>query len=201
MSDLILVEQAGPILKIGINRPDKRNAMNQEMFRGLATAYTRLCDDPELRCGILYSTTDLFTAGLDLMDMASVLTGQDDAPQLVEEDQVDPFDWASVAGKQGRKRTKPIISAIQGKCYAAGIEVALGTDFIIATENAEFAQAEIRRGLMPLGGAIDRLVKYTGRANAMRWLLTGDIFDVHEAHRMGLVQEVVADGQALERAL
>ncbi len=116
LTDLILVEQTGSTLKTGINRPERRNAINQEMFRGLAAAYTRLCDNPELRCGILYSTSELFTADLDLMDMAAVLTGQEDAPQLVEDDQVDPFDWASVAGKQGRKRTKPIISAINGKC-------------------------------------------------------------------------------------
>ena len=203
MTDLISIEQRDHVLLIGLNRPDKKNAINTEMFRGLSTAYTQLCDDPALRCGILHSNADLFSAGLDLMDMAPALTGQEgnNLRTLTEDDQVDPFKWSSVGAKVGRLRDKPLIAAINGRCYAAGIELSLGADILLAEESSTFAQAEIRRGLMPLGGGIDRLVARAGWGNAMRWLLTGDEFDAKEAYRIGLIQEITPDGRVLDRAL
>lgn len=203
MTDLLKIEQSGAILTIGLNRPDKKNAMNTEMFRGLSAAYTRLCDDPELRCGVLYSTLDLFTAGLDLIDMAPVLSGQEGntVRPMTEENQVEPFNWCGVAGQVGRLRSKPMLTAINGRCFTAGIELALGTDIVVAEQSASFEQSEIRRGLMPLGGGVERLLGRAGWGNAMRWLLTGDRFDAAEAHRIGLVQELVPDGQAFKRAM
>lgn len=200
MTEFITLDTVGNILTIGLNRPEKKNAVNADMFRGLAAAYTHLCDDPNLRCGVLYSAAELFTSGLDLMDMAPLIMSGGDA-QLVAPDQVDPFNWGSVAGKQGRLRSKPVITAINGKCFTAGIELALSTDIIVADETAVFAQAEIRRGLTPLGGAVERFTTRFGWGNAMRWLLTGDSFDVHEAHRIGLVQEIAPDGKAFDRAM
>ncbi len=201
MSDIILTETVGPILTIGLNRPEKRNALNADMFRALSAAYTHLCDDPELRCGVLYSKADLFSAGLDLMDMASRLTGQQEADAMTADEQVDPFNWASVSGKVGRLRTKPIVTAINGRCLTGGLELALATDILIAEETTTFNQGEVRRGLIPLGGAIERFASRFGWGNGMMWLLTGDSFDAREAHRIGLVQEIVPEGKTFERAM
>ena len=203
MTDLIKVEKQGHILTIGLNRPDKKNALDTEMFQGLSAAYAQLCDDKNLRCGVLYSTADIFSAGLDLMAMAPTLMGQpgDDAPVMTAEDQVDPFNWASVSGKIGRQRNTPLIAAVNSRCYAGGLELALGTDVVVAEEDATFAQAEVRRGLIPMGGAIERFVTRFGWGNAMQWLLSGDPFDVNEAHRIGLVQRITPTGKAFETAM
>lgn len=201
MTDLIAVEREGAILTIGLNRPDKKNALNTEMFRGLSAAYTLLCEDSDLRCGVLYSKAALFTAGLDLMDMAPVLMNQEGDRIITDDNQVDPFDWGSVGARRGRQRTKPVITAIHGPCFTAGIELALSTDVVVADEDVVFAQAEVRRGLVPLGGAIERFTSRFGWGNAMRHLLTGDSFDAAEALRIGLVQEVVPKGGAKARAM
>lgn len=201
MTTMIKTDTQGPILTIGLNRPEKRNALSADMFRGLSEAYTRLCDDPQLRCGLLYSTSDMFSAGLDLMDMAARLTGQQDPEPMTEEHQVDPFNWGSVSGKVGRLRTKPIVTAINGRCLTGGLELALATDILVAEETTTFNQGEVRRGLIPLGGAIERFTTRFGWGNAMKWLLTGDSFDVQEAYRIGLVQEIVPEGKTLDRAM
>ncbi|MCF6275721.1 MAG: enoyl-CoA hydratase-related protein, partial [Robiginitomaculum sp.] len=174
MSDYIKIEKTDHIMTIGLNRPAKKNALTRAMLRGLTKAYTDLCDDPDLRCGILYSTSDIFTAGLDMMDVAPALMNpNDDGMEPTADDEVDPFGWAGLDGKVGRLRNTPMITAVNGRCFTAGIELALGTDIIIADADATFTQAEIRRGLMPLGGATARYVNRFGWGNAMRWLLTG----------------------------
>lgn len=203
MTALIDLERRGPILLIGLNRPEKRNALNQKMLRELSAAYAALCDEPDLRCGVLHSTADLFSAGLDLVDMAPMLTAESDeaAPVLTAEDEVDPFGGASASGRVGRPRTKPIVTAVEGRCHTAGLELALATDIVVAGGDAIFAQDEVRHGLMPLGGAVERFVRRCGWGEAMRWLLTGEAFSAAEALRIGVAQEVTPAGSALARAL
>jgi enoyl-CoA hydratase/carnithine racemase len=101
---------------------------------------------------------------------------------------------------EARECTKPVIVAIHGKCYTAGIELALAADIVICSEDATFAQAEVRRGIFPLGGATFRMPAIFGWQNAMRWLLTGDGFSASEAHRIGLVQQVVPKPDLLSTA-
>ncbi|MEO1013555.1 MAG: crotonase/enoyl-CoA hydratase family protein [Pseudomonadota bacterium] len=201
MSELIRTEVRGHVLTVGLDRPDKRNAVNRQMMREISAAYSELCDAPDLRCAVLYSTSDMFCAGLDLIDMAPLLmqqAGVDDV--IVTDDQVDVFNWAGAAGRPGRRRSKPVVTAVNGKCLTAGIELALSTDIVVAEASSVFAQAEVRWGMMPLGGAIERFTQRLGWGDAMRLLLTGDEFSAAEAHRLGLVQEVVSDGGAFDRA-
>ncbi len=95
----------------------------------------------------------------------------------------------------------PSIAAVNGKCLTVGIELVLAADICVAAENATFAQIEIKRGIFPFGGATLRFAERAGWGNAMRWLLTGDEFDAHEAYRIGLVQEIVADNTQLDKAI
>ncbi|HMQ05412.1 MAG TPA: crotonase/enoyl-CoA hydratase family protein [Pyrinomonadaceae bacterium] len=190
----ISVERRGHLLLIGLNRPAKRNAFDLEMLDQLAAAYTRLEDDPDVRCGVLYAEGEMFTAGLDLANVGPkvVETGNLNYPS----GSVDPL---GVGG--GRDRTKPLVVAVQGKCLTIGIELMLAADIRIASENATFGQIEIKRGIFPFGGATIRLPQAAGWGNAMRWLLTGDEFDAPEALRIGLVQEVTRNGEQLDRAI
>ena len=101
----------------------------------------------------------------------------------------------------GEQLTKPVVIAVQGICLTLGIELVLASDIAVAAEGTRFAQIEVGRGILPFGGATIRFPKAVGWGNAMRWILTGDSFDAAEALRIGLVQEVVPDGQQYNRAL
>lgn len=187
----VLVERDGRVLLIGLNRPDKRNAADLTMLHDLARAYALLHTDGELRVGVLHAVGDHFTGGLDLADIAPRLTSG--SLDLVPEGGIDP--WGIVT----EPVAKPVVMATQGICLTLGVELALAADLVIAAEGARFGQLEVSRGLMPFGGATIRLPRL-GWGDAMRWLLTAELFDATEAHRIGLVQEVVPAGTQLERA-
>lgn len=189
----ISVEQRGHILLIGLNRPAKRNAFDIQMLNELADAYTKLENSDELRCGVLHAHGEMFTAGLDLANVAPEVAKSNGVLKFGE-DSIDPLNiW--------NQRTKPVVVAVAGKCLTIGIELILAADIAIAAENATFAQIEIKRGIFPFGGATLRFPERAGWGNAMRWLLTGDEFDANEAYRIGLVQEIVENGKELEKAV
>jgi enoyl-CoA hydratase/carnithine racemase len=91
--------------------------------------------------------------------------------------------------------------AIQGTCFTLGVELALNSEVVIASEDATFAQLEVSRGILPFGGASKRMPRSAGWSNAMKYLLTGEKFNAQEALRLGIVNEVVAKGAAFDRAL
>lgn len=187
----ITTERAGHVLLMGLNRPEKRNAFNRAMLQELSLAYGELDSDPELRCGVLFAHGDHFTGGLDLADVAPAMT--DDGFAV-------PEGGLDFVGISTAPVSKPVVMAIQGRCLTIGIELALASDVRVAASDARFAQIEIKRGLMPFGGATIRLVRDCGWGNAMRYLLTADEFDAGEAFRIGLVQQVVEPGRQLDRA-
>jgi enoyl-CoA hydratase/carnithine racemase len=188
----ITTETRGHVFLIGLNRPEKMNAFDADMLRELSDAYLALEKEPDLRCGVLFAHGEHFTAGLDLMNVAPLMMqGKLDLRTAP----IDPW------GVHGPRRTKPTVIAVHGRCLTLGIELCLGQDVTVAADNTRFAQIEVKRGIFPFGGATFRLVQTAGWGNAMRWLLTGDEFDAKEAHRIGLVQEVVPAGKQLERAI
>jgi enoyl-CoA hydratase len=192
MSDYISVERRGHVLLVGLNRPEKRNALNVEMFVDIGRAYAELDRDDDLRCGVLHARGDHFTGGLDLAEWAPVFAG---GKMPIAPDGLDPL------GLQGQHLSKPLVCAIQGICFTIGIELMLATDVRVAAHGARFGQIEIKRGIYPVGGATIRMPREAGWANAMRWLLTGDEFSAEDAHRIGLVQEVVEHGRQLDKAI
>jgi len=115
--------------------------------------------------------------------------------ELHVEGGVDPLDLA------GRRRVKPVVMAVQGYCYTIGVELSLAADVVVASRDARFTQFEVRRGIMPFGGATLRFAQVAGYQNAMRYILTGDVFDAEEAQRIGVVQELTDPGQQVERAI
>lgn len=172
------------LLLIKLNRPEKMNAFNRQMLMEMAEAYTLLEDDPGLWCGLVHAEGEHFTSGLDLADVGpAVMKGE----TLFIEEHVDP------AQTVGRKRTKPVVFAVKGYCLTVGIETMLAADIAVAGADTKFGQIEIKRGFIPFGGATVRMVQRCGYANAMRYLLTGDLFGAEEALRIGLVQEVTKD--------
>ncbi|WP_345479339.1 crotonase/enoyl-CoA hydratase family protein [Amnibacterium soli] len=188
----VVVEQHGAVLRIGLNRPEKRNAADRALLHELAAAYTRLERDDTVGVGVVHAEGDHFTAGLDLADVGpSLATGTID---YRSEDEIDPW------GLSGPERTKPVVVAVHGTCLTLGIELILAADVAVAADSSSFGQIEVSRGILPFGGATARLPAAVGWGNAMRWMLTGDRFDAAEALRIGLVQEVVPDGTELSAA-
>jgi enoyl-CoA hydratase len=189
----VTVERDGHVLLIGLNRADKRNAADWRMLQQLSLAYGELDRDPELRAGLVFAHGEHFTAGLDLADVSAHIgpAGLD----LVPADGIHPW------GMDGKPVSKPVVLAVQGTCLTLGIELALASDIVVAADSTRFGQIEVRRGILPFGGATTRFAARVGWGDAMRWMLTGDPFDAAEALRIGLVQEVVPDGEQFERGL
>jgi enoyl-CoA hydratase len=183
-AERITIHREGHVLHIGLDRADKRNAFDKAMLRGLAEAYTQYEEDDTLRCAVLFPHGEHFTAGLDLAEVGPAVAAGE---ALFPAGSVDPL------GLHGRLRSKPVVVAVRGWCLTIGIELALACDVVVAGPDARFGQIEINRGIFPFGGATLRLPRRAGWGNAMRWLLTGDLFDAAEAHRIGLVQEVTPD--------
>jgi len=187
----VTTEQRGHIWLMGLNRPEKYNGLTPKMFQELTAAYQELETNDNLRVGILFGHGDHFTAGLDLPLFREYMQRGERA---FTQDNVDIY------GQQA-KLTKPLITAVQGYTYTAGIEMALAGDIIIAAEDAKFSQLEPKRGIMATGGATFRFVERGGWGNAMHHLLTSDQFDALEARRIGIVQEIVETGKQVDRAI
>ncbi len=190
----VTTEPDGHILKIGLNRIEKRNAFDLEMYGELCMAYGELHKNPDLRCGLLFAHGDHFTGGLDLPKWAPVFS-EGKFPDLLE-GAIDPLGL-----DQENRLKKPVVMAVQGICLTIGLELMLATDIRVAASDVRFGQIEIKRGIYPVGGATVRLMQEVGWGNTMRYLLTADEISADEAFRMGLVQELTEPGKQFDRAL
>ncbi|MGV1003300.1 MAG: crotonase/enoyl-CoA hydratase family protein [Candidatus Nanopelagicales bacterium] len=188
----VLVEQAGHVLRIGVNRADKRNAWNLAVISQVAAAYERLAADPQLRVGLVHGVGAHFSAGLDLAEVGPVVARG--GPQKLFTGSVDPF------GLWGPPCPKPVVLAVQGIAYTLSIELALAADVVVAAEDVRFAQLEVSRGILPFGGATFRAAQSLGWGNAMSFLLTGSEFGAEEARRIGLVQKITPVGEQFAAA-
>ncbi len=192
---IISVERRGHVLLIGLDRPEKYNGMTPKMFRELGEAYTLLDEDADLRVGVLFAHGKHFTAGLELTRFAEGMKkGGDGASGGVTSAPVDPFALK-------RKCTKPVISAVQGITYTAGLEMMLASDIVIAADDVRFSQLEPKRGVMAAGGGTIRFIERCGWGNGMYHLLLSDEFGAEEGKRIGIVQEIVPAGEHVARAL
>jgi len=168
---------------ITINRPQKKNALNRATRMELRKLLEEIRSSKELRILIITGAgQDAFIAGADI-------------PEMKEMNQWDMMDNLSTLSQQlytdfGNLEI-PVIAMINGYCFGGGLELALACDIRIASEDASFGQPEIRLGIMPGGGATQRLPGLVGPAIAKELMFTGRIIDAQEALRIGLVNRVV----------
>lgn len=177
-------EIMGHVLTIGLDRPNKLNAFNLEMLHELSVCFDLLESDPNLRCALVYTTSNHFTSGLDLAEVGPHIRA---GGSLFEETSIDPLQTMD------QNRSKPVVIAVQGYCLTIGMELILATDICVAHPETKFGQIEVKRGIIPFGGATVRMVQRCGWGNAMRYLVTGDTFDGSEALRIGMIQELSAN--------
>jgi len=187
----ITVEQRGHLYLMGLDRPEKLNGLTPKMFEEMTAAYNELENNDDLWVGVVFAHGKHFTAGLDLPKFVGAMQSGKSAANISGVD---------IYGLKN-KCTKPIVTAVQGITFTAGIEMALATDIVIAADDCRFSQLEPKRGIMAAGGATVRFVQRAGWGNAMYHLLTSDEFNAEEAHRCGFVQEIVPAGQELDRAI
>jgi len=177
------------IAVVTINRPQRRNALNLEVKERLADAVGKLGADKSVRVIVLTGAGSYFVAGTDIAEMATMTPTQHGA---LKTDRV-----FTVL----RECPKILIAAVEGYALGGGCELALACDMIVAGAGAKFGQPEIRVGIMPGAGATQRLVRVMGRYRAMKLILTGEAVIAGDALAMGMLTEVVEDGQALARSL
>jgi enoyl-CoA hydratase len=189
-------ELVGHVLVVTMNRPEAKNALSPEMLVGLADAWDRIDNDPEIRCAVLTGAGGVFCAGADLKAMNDS-QNQSDAAVRMREDA--GLAWKALL--RHHRLTKPLVAAVEGYAVAGGTEILQATDIRVAGESAVFGVVEVTRGLFPLGGSTVRLRRQIPYTKAMELLLTGDTVTAAEAERIGLIGRVVADGKALETAI
>jgi enoyl-CoA hydratase/carnithine racemase len=191
-SHKITVERRGPIVLIGINRPDIQNRLDPEAYLTLAKAYYDYDHDPSLRAAVLFGHGDNFSQGLDVEGFKAVASS---GGVTLGDGLIDPL------GKKMPGLTKPLIVAVQGDTWNMAHELFLVADIRVAASNTDFGQDENTHGRFPGGGSTVRFVHEAGWGNAMRYLLTGDHWTAQEAYRMGTVQEIAAPQSALDKAI
>jgi enoyl-CoA hydratase len=193
----LLYEQAGHVVTLTYNRPDQHNAINRAMNVELHHAWQRFRDDRDAFVLVITGAGDTtFCAGWDLQDAADLSElGDYDAYRV---------GLHNSPGECGYTRKadifKPVIAAVNGYAFAAGLETALLADIRIAAENAEFGALERRWNIVGGDGMTVRLPLVVGFAKAIELIITGRRIGVQEAERIGLVNEIVERGAALTRA-
>jgi enoyl-CoA hydratase len=195
--ETLLYEQDDHVVTLTYNRPDQHNAVNRTMNAELHHAWQRFRDDDDAFVLVITGAGDTtFCAGWDLADAASLT-------EMPDYEFFKRSIWNS-PGECGYTRRvdifKPVIAAVNGYAFAAGLETAMLADIRIAAENAEFGATERRWNIVGGDGMTVRLPLIVGYARAMEMIITGRRVGAHEAKEIGLANEVVGRGQALRRA-
>jgi enoyl-CoA hydratase len=189
-----LIELRGHVLIVTMNRPQARNALSGPMMALLQRAWDRVDNDPQIRACVLTGAGGAFCAGADLKAMTASHPGDSFRSGAFDPSVIEPL-------LKGRRLAKPLIAAVEGPAIAGGTEILQATDIRVAGRSARFGISEARWGLFPLGGSAVRLVRQIPYTVAADLLLTGRHITADEAKAIGLIGHVVADGQALAKAL
>ena len=189
-SDPVLLEKtSNGIAVCRFNRPAMRNALNEDMVRGVRRVLQELWELPGVACLIFTGSEKAFVSGADIMELKE--RGRADALRRINTDlfrEIEQFPM-------------PTIAAIRGFALGGGCELAMACDLRIAGRGAKFGQPEVGLGIIPGAGATYRLPRLVGIGRAKELIYTGRIIDASEAERIGLVNQVVNDEEVLDHAL
>src|ERR1700737_2312945 len=187
----ILLEKKNAIAYVTVNRPKVLNALSLATMEELGVAFQEIKNDSSIRVAILTGAGEkAFVAGADIGELAKqdAVSGKEHAHR----------------GEEVRDRIenlgKPVIACINGFALGGGCELALACTMRLASENAKLGQPEVKLGIIPGYGGTQRLPRLVGKGIAMQMVLTGDAISAQEAHRIGLVNEVVPAERLIPRA-
>ena len=185
----IQLENRGRVCLITLHHPVKLNALCDGMMDELTQVLEQLEHDEGIGCIVLTGSPRAFAAGADIEQIQS--QGYMDAYKK---------DFVTHNWERIRNCRKPVIAAVAGYAFGGGCELAMMCDFIIAADNAQFAQPEVMLGVLPGAGGTQRLTRAVGKAKAMELCLTGRRMDAREAEAAGLVARVVPAATLLDDA-
>ncbi|MGI5129886.1 enoyl-CoA hydratase-related protein [Pseudonocardia sp. CA-107938] len=177
-------ERRENVLVIRMERHAKRNAVDAEMTRALDAALNELDDDPDLRVGVITGGPDMFCAGTDLAAGPG-----------------DPTPRGGPYGLIARRRSTPLIAAVEGVAYGGGFEIVMACDMVVAGRSARFALPEVSHGLVANCGALFRGERVLPPMVARQMLLTAQPLPAERLYALGLVSELVDDGNAEAAAM
>ena len=180
---IVITEDRGPVRHVVMNRPEKRNAMSQELLAELARALHAAADDASVQCVVLRGEGPVFSAGVDLAELSSFAS----RPDVLRPFRSVFLDCANVC----EEMPKPVVCAIQRACVGGALEVALGADLRIASTDTQLGLPEVRLGLIPDVGGSTRLPAVVGLGRAKELIMTARLIGAEEAQRIGLVNRVV----------
>jgi 2-oxoglutaroyl-CoA hydrolase len=173
----------GQVAVLTLSRPGKLNAITWEMRQRMLEHFRAIDADDDIRVVVIEGEGEAFSPGGDI-------------PGFME---VEPRDFVDLGQNltAPARSPKPVIVAIDGYCFGAGLELAMSCDIRVATRRSSFGQPEIRLGMIPGSGGSQRLVRYLGRSRAKYYIMTGERFSAEQAHDWGLVASLVEDADAL----
>ena len=201
MDHVLTFEKREQIAFITLNRPEVLNAIDPEMMVRLAEAWIEYDQDDELRVAIVTGAGEkAFCAGADLRRLIPLLTGAREPEDEWDRRLRSDASLGRTALLRGYPLYKPVISAINGYCLAAGTELVQGTDIRIAAEHATIGLTEVKRAIVPAGGGLTRMPRQVPFAKAMEILLVGDSISAEEARLIGFVNYVVPQSELMAKA-
>ena len=191
MSDYIKIHSQDSILKIGFNRPDKKNALNSEMYYAVRDTLVSASEDSSVRVIVLYGEGGDFTSGNDVKDFLAFATtkiSEENGSEFPAKEFLDvliPYN-------------KPVIAAVDGVAVGIGATLTQHCDLVYASKEAKFHMPFVNLGLNPEAGTSFVLPKLVGYHNAAEILLSGDMFTSQRAHEMGFINGVVEQSELMD---
>ena len=182
MTELVLAERDGPVAVVTMNRPERLNALNDELIGGVVRELEAADRDSDVRCIVLAGGEKAFAAGADIGQMASASAME----MYASRERIDA--WDSIRGVR-----TPIVAAVSGYCLGGGNELAMACDLIVCSPTAQFGQPETGVGIIPGAGGTQRLTRAVGKSLAMDVILSGRFLTAEEALRSGLVARIAED--------
>jgi enoyl-CoA hydratase len=189
MSHIVYEQPSDRVALLRIHRPERLNAMSMAVRDELASHINKLSLDSDIRCMVITGDEKAFAAGADVDEL------------ILRTPMHADFARSRVAWQALEACPKPLIAAVNGFALGGGCELAMHCDIIVAGESAKLGQPEVKLGIMPGAGGTQRFLRAAGKFAAMRWLLTGDLLTAAMAQQIGLVSEVVKDGDVLTHSL
>lgn len=186
---MLQVKIEDEILFVKLNRPEKRNAVNDSLILDIERVFLDI--PPNVKCAILYAEGKHFSAGLDLSEL-----GERTIVEGLQHSRM----WHRVL-ENVQFGTVPVVAVIHGACVGGGLELAAACHIRVAEENAFYALPEGQRGIFVGGGASVRLPKLIGLARMTDMMMTGRVINANEGERIGLTQYVVGQGEGLPKAI
>jgi enoyl-CoA hydratase/carnithine racemase len=188
LSELLRIEQTGAVLTVGLNRPAKRNALNDGIILKIGECFSNLPDD--VGAVVVHGIGEHFSSGLDLSELT-----EHDATEGLRHSQM----WHRVFDRIQYSRV-PVIAALRGAVIGGGLELACAAHIRVAESNAYFALPEGQRGIFVGGGGSVRLPRLIGVARMTDMMLTGRVYSATEGAAYGFAQYLVGEGEALDKA-